>query len=487
LKIYDELSKQFDKYNKTSLSKFWSSIKPKSTNKLSIKTLYMWYYELFPEKKPKKSSKKASKQEGEYEEAKINFELNNFKILNPIMFATLDKDDSMILRKKDDFKTVYENLLIGDDQFTSLWLKDSNNRTYDKLDFLPMLEAPKHIFNTFRGYEADKLKTNTNDFTNSLIMKHIKNLCNNDESVFNYFIKWLARKVQAPTELTRTALIIKSLEGAGKDLFFDYFGTKILGSKYYFNESDTNKMFGKFNSDIENKILVVINEASGSDTYTINEAIKNAITRKKNNIEHKGMKPYEITNTIGYVFLTNNDNPVKVSPTDRRFMGFECNSEICNNAEYFKPLVDEMEGGKYDRPFYDYLMSFDVKDYDFHKERPNTTFYNNMKEMNIPIIARFFENYIDNTTSPIETLKSSSLFAKFNDFMKSNNIKIEYTSTKFGVELNNYLGIVKEKKRDASYYVINIEELKKFLISKYKIEFSEVEFIESEKTSDLDM
>jgi hypothetical protein len=57
LKVYDELSKQFDKYNKTSLSKFWSSIKPKSTNKMTIKTLYMWYYELFPEKKPKKSSK----------------------------------------------------------------------------------------------------------------------------------------------------------------------------------------------------------------------------------------------------------------------------------------------------------------------------------------------------------------------------------------------------------------------------------------------
>ena len=68
-------------------------------------------------------------------------------------------------------------------------------KLFDKLDLLPMLEAPKHIFNTFRGYEADKLKTNDspagvyapeggyNDFTKSLIMKHIKNLCNNDELV----------------------------------------------------------------------------------------------------------------------------------------------------------------------------------------------------------------------------------------------------------------------------------------------------------------
>ena len=64
------------------------------------------------------------------EQAKTNFKTNNFKILNPIMFATLDKDDSMILRKKDDFKIFHENLLIGDDQFTSLWLKDANNKTF---------------------------------------------------------------------------------------------------------------------------------------------------------------------------------------------------------------------------------------------------------------------------------------------------------------------------------------------------------------------
>ena len=394
------------------------------------------------------------------------------------MFATLNKDESLILRKKDDFKTVYENLLLNDEQFIGQWLKDPNNKTYDKIDFLPMLNTPPHIYNTFKGYEADKTEQTNNNFEDSLIMKHIKNLCNNDELVIDYFIKSLARKIQAPTDLTRTALIIKSQEGAGKDLFFNYFGTKIIGSKYYFNESDTNKMFGKFNSDIENKILIVVNEASGSDTYTINESIKNAITRLNNNIEHKGMKPYEITNTIGYVFLTNNDNPIKVSPTDRRFCAFECNNNICNDSNYFKPLSRKMDSGEYDRAFYDYLMNIDVKDYDFHEKRPNTSFYNNMKEMNIPIVAKFFENFVDNSTSNTEIIKAGYLFERFDNYIKSNKIKLEYTSTKFGVDLNNYSGIKKEKKRDGSYYYINVPELKQFLITKYKIEFSNVDFID---------
>ena len=38
---------------------------------------------------------------------------------------------------------------------------------------------------------------------------------------------------------------------------------------------------------IANKILCILNEASGKDTLPINEKIKNAITRNINNIEKR--------------------------------------------------------------------------------------------------------------------------------------------------------------------------------------------------------
>jgi hypothetical protein len=72
-----------------------------------------------------------------------------------------------------------------------------------------------------------------------------------------------------------------------------------------------------------------MNETSGKDTHKINENIKRSITTEKNTIEHKGMKPYKNTNNIGYIYLTNNDNPsLKVPPDDRRFCGIECNNNI---------------------------------------------------------------------------------------------------------------------------------------------------------------
>jgi hypothetical protein len=140
------------------------------------------------------------------------------------MYITISKDNEIMPRNKTDFTNVYENLLvelpkIGLTSFVSLWMKDPKMRTYDKIDFLLMQQAPYNIYNTFKGYEADNKPLINNDIENSLIIKHIKNLCNNDDNAFQYVIKFLARKVQAPYNLTNTALIFKSKEGARKDLF----------------------------------------------------------------------------------------------------------------------------------------------------------------------------------------------------------------------------------------------------------------------------
>jgi len=198
---------------------------------------------------------------------------------------------------------------------------------------LPKQPSPIYIYNTITSFEAEQKQLIKTDVENSLI---INNLCNNSDDVFDYVIKFLARKIQKPNILTITALIFKSNEGAGKDMFFNWFGNKILGNNYYFNTEKTEILFGKFTSALENKIMIVVNETSGKDTFSIDENIKCAIIAEVSIIEHKGLKPYKNTNHISYIFLTNNDNPLKVSADDRRFCGIEFNNDICNNKQYLQ-------------------------------------------------------------------------------------------------------------------------------------------------------
>jgi len=337
---------------------------------------------------------------------------------------------------------------------------------------LPTQQAPDNIYNTFNGFEAENTKLMKTDIENSLIIKHIKNICNNDDKCFDYMIKFMANMIQSPHKIPGVALLIKSVQGVGKDTLFDWFGNNILNSEYYINTEKLELLTGKFSSCLENKILIVMNETSGRDTFEKNENIKNSITAKVNMIEHKGHDAYKNTNNISYIFLTNNDNPMKITFDDRRFCGIECNNNIANDFEYFKNLYTELESKVYDRAFYEYLLNVDLNNYNFLKNRPQTSFYNNMKEMNIPILAKFFETIVDaNIDSDQVEIMANTLYEKFIIYIKDNNFKIECSSTKFGIDIKGYTGIEKKRVKLGNCILININQLREHLQTKYKIEF----------------
>ena len=145
---------------------------------------------------------------------------------------------------------------------------------------------------------------------------------------------------------------------------------------------------------------------------------------------------------------------------------------MCNNPEYFTELYKEIESGEYDRAFYDYFMSLDLENYNFIKERPQTLFYDRMKDLNIPIMAQFLENLIDlNTNKAHLSYSSSKLFSLFNEYVEQNKFKYECSSTRFGIDIKTYQGIEKNKCAGIMTMKIDITTLKTHLKHKYKITF----------------
>ena len=452
-----------------------------------------------------------TKDDNSYQSHKKQFEKHSFKVMTPLMYATEEKEQ-LTLINRNEFKNKYENIIcdkvvksrnsyqIQQQQFINEWFKDPDNRTYERIDFLPRQNTPEGVYNTFKGFKIDKVvKTKDIDIKETLIYKHFKNLCNNEELVINYVSKWLARKIQKPYKLTNTAILFRSIEGCGKDTFFDWFGHEILGKQYYVNEDKIEDIFGKFNPAIENKIIVVINETNGKDTKEIESSIKNALTRKINSIQYKGKTQFDNTNNIGYVFFSNQENPIKIDINDRRFQAIQCNNEIANNREYFKALRNEIEGDNKDdiaKAFYDHLMSIDCDDFDFTGERVKTEFYNDMKEHNIPVLIKFLESeiissvYKDKITKEIKLKQSgiyraSSLFELFNEYVKRNNYNYQTTSTKFGLEIKKFTSIEKKQTNMGAKYIINYPALKDYLVEKTYIKWdNNIEVEEVEEVND---
>jgi hypothetical protein len=94
-----------------------------------------------------------------------------------------------------------------------------------------------------------------------------------------------------------------------------------------------------------------------------------------------------------------------------------------------------------------------------------------MKELNTPLIVKFFRHIL---LCGDEKYFGAALFKEFNDFLKANNYKCEYSTTKFGVNVKKLKGINK-KKSNFIEYIIDRKELKKYLIDEYKMEFVEEE------------
>lgn len=420
--------------------------------------------------------------------------IENVKIENKYIDITIKKTE-LKERNRQEFKDGYENFIYIDEEgneknFVLDWFKDPKMRTYEGKIFKPYYDISKcnlndKYYNTFEGFEIEKTPLIKTDVENSLIYKHLMNLCNNDLKVFEYVTHFLSRRIKNPEITTATALIFKSNEGAGKDLFFNWFANQILGRKYCYNSEKSDLFFGQFTSTLENKIFIIINETNSKDTFNTNENIKNSITTDYNTVNKKGIDPYQNKNYIGYVFLTNNENPIQVKTGDRRFIGIECNNSICNDSSYFNPLREEIKNKLYDKALYNYFISLDSDNYDFSK-RPETEFYKNLKELNKPAFISFVENFInENTYKKLEfKIKSNSFYHEYNNFISKYNFKNPMTLTKFGIEIKKLDGITTEHLRDGNYIKMDVEKVKNMLKDKYGVIFGSSDFIDENNDSD---
>lgn len=429
-----------------------------------------------------------------YEFIKDKFEETHFKLMHPISYAEIN-NDCILLRNKSNFSDAYNHKYYIEEKikrdggkvsfetkshkFINRWMNDANIKIYNKMDFLPKMEVEEGIYNTFSGFNVENKKIDLSgcdiNFEDTKIYEHIKKLCNNDNDTIKYFINTLAMKVQKPNKIIGTSIILKSIEGCGKDSFFNFFGNKILGSKYYLNEDKINILFGQFNTLIENKLLVCINETSGSDTFTRMNCIKNAITREINVIEKKGIDPYENRNCILYIFFTNNEVVMKIDGNERRFICIECDSSIATDKTYFDALYAEFNNDIYAKLFYDYLMKIDLSKFDFIKERPETNYYKSLREHNIPIFLKFVESeYIKKSNSTKTDKSYNDLFINFSYYLQEGNFKYETNKIKFGMELKKYDFITKKQIESGIKYFIDFIKFKNYMIkNKYELDFIE--------------
>jgi hypothetical protein len=423
--------------------KTWASLKPDGRITYeSLKRMIQYdneegYFRIFP-------SKIAS-----YNETKEEFEKYNFKVMIPFMYVSLNDINVYETRNKDQMQNAYINKIYEyikvdektgkktkqEGTFIKRWILDPQIKTYESIVFKPnqpkeFMMNGKLYYNMFDGLFVEKIEDveltlEDEERVNTgleLFMELIWNICGKHEASFYYFLNWVSHIFQKPHKKTKVAPVFKSIEGIGKNSVIEYLGM-LIG--YFLISSNPNDLFGQFNPLVKCKLLMAYNEASGKTNMNCDESIKTMITDDTIRHEEKYKSAYTIDNNVNVVIMTNHLSPIRISPTDRRFVCFEGYYKVLPPSVfdelYFLFDVQTNIGKRFAKKIGNFFLTRDITQFKPTQHRPKTNLYKSMKS--VPIILSFLKEYfethgelLDNSTTIYNDL--------FSTYMKNSNFDI---------------------------------------------------------------
>ncbi|PKK57454.1 hypothetical protein RhiirC2_721219 [Rhizophagus irregularis] len=293
---------------------------------------------------------------------------------------------------------------------------------YRNINFLPYpLNTPAYdtrFFNLFIGFLA-KPAPEINKKIIDPILWHVKNvICSEDERLNEYIWNWWAYLVQKPEKKPRTILVLKStLQQCGKNIITDFIGDKVLGSHLHFATSDLEKILGRFNSAIQARKLIVMNETgmSSGEWHRFNGHLKSLITERMVAIERKGLETIRINDYAGYMVTSNQDAPLKIDIGDSRIVCFDVSACCRGNIPYFDWLGEILDHPDAPGVVMSYLLSCDLSNWSPGKIPATKMKIETMREQ-LPNPIRFIIDYI--TTLPENQISRFGCEKVYQDYLE---------------------------------------------------------------------
>jgi hypothetical protein len=325
--------------------------------------------------------------------------------------------------------------------FINKWIGFSHNiRRKDDVDIYPnSKDCPENIFNLWRPFAMELL---TEPYTHkqpelTFILNHIRILCNHDENVYDYFIKWIAQMIQYPHIKTIMPTFISG-EGSGKGTLFKLF-EKMLGNEKVFETTNPSRdVWGDFNGMMCNCFLVNLNELSKKDTMEAEGKIKGLITDNSLAINQKGLPQYKIRSYHRFITTTNKEEPLNSTYGDRRNLIIRSSDEKKGDFQYFETIHKYLEDTDVIRTCYDYFKGINGMDKFKDISIPLTDHQSNLKELSKSPIEQLLESFTrEHIDEDKVELLGTEIYEKFKQWCNANGIKYDIDSRKLGIRLSN--------------------------------------------------
>ncbi|MGZ9713915.1 DUF5906 domain-containing protein [Glaciimonas sp. GNP009] len=249
----------------------------------------------------------------------------------------------------------------------------------------PALSGSTATVNLFSGW---KMKPKKGAYLQIEVL--LLHLCNGDETLMMWVMRWLAYPLRNRGAKMETSIIMHGDEGSGKNFFFEKVVKEIYGEYGYV--IGNAQLESQFNDWAGMKLFMVCDEVvTRSELKHMKGKLKGLVTGDTVIINPKGLPEHSEANHMNFVFLSNELQPLALDKTDRRYLVIWTPPAL--PKEFYADVAREIEAGGIEA-FYHYLMyDLDMENFDKHTKPLYTDAKDSLIEKSLSPPERFYRDW----------------------------------------------------------------------------------------------
>jgi hypothetical protein len=330
--------------------------------------------------------------------------------------------------------------------FLTRWNKDPERRIVNKYVFKSAAECAKDEVSLFKGFYYQSLTPCENPEAVAIFKDVVSAVCNDNEEIYNYMIKWFARMIQDPFHKPGVCpILINKKQGTGKDTVCLWI-KKIMGNHvgHYQNDED---LFEKHDTRKEGGVMMYLEEVGSGVCKSKSEALKSMITSDTVSINPKGEKCYSVPNVGNFIMTTNKSDPVRIENSDRRFYPIEGSDRLLGKVDFWKSFYNRSQlqiaepPAEWIYPVGKFLESICLTEFNV-RDPPVNEYKNEIMTLSEDPVESFLKQWVGD-------LEINELLNEYEIFCQNNHIHCTIKGPKsFGKVLMAYRSLV--AKRESS-------------------------------------
>lgn len=252
------------------------------------------------------------------------------------------------------------------------WMKKEYRVDYDKVVFTDDA-VQKNEYNLFKGFAYQAI--NHDDVDIEVFFDLVYNvICAGDKLFYNVVLSFIAQIIQDPFNKLGTSLVIYGKKRIGKGTFVKLIG-ELIGSNHYFQTSQADKVFGRFNVQLHRTLLVYLNEAFWSGDKSQEGRIKSLISDDDMSYEVKGGVIYGDKNYTRTILDSNEKYIVPATEDEGRYIALSASDCKKDDKVFLGSVNDLRKSQKAMEKLMYYFANFNYKPYEqYLREAPKSKF-----------------------------------------------------------------------------------------------------------------